>query len=114
MDCHVMTRNVQPLTLVLCEIITNALKYSHPAGVPVRLAIRCEGQGNGDLQVTVSDDGVGLPESFDSAKDGGVGFQLIRSLTAEMGAKLDISSDDLGATFRITVPQMLIANARTA
>ena len=113
-DCHVLTCKVQPLTLVLCEIITNAMKYSHPSGLPVQLVIGCEGRGNGDLQVTVSDDGVGLPENFDSAKDGGVGFQLIRSLTAEMGAELDVSSDELGATFRITVPKMLIASAQTA
>ena len=113
-DCRVLTQNVQPLTLAICEIITNALKYSHPAGVAVRLVISCEGKGNGDLQVTVSDDGVGLPEDFDSAHGGGVGFQLIRSLTSEIGAKLDISSDGLGATFRITVPNMLISSARTA
>lgn len=114
MDCHVLARNVQPLTLVLCEIITNAMKYAHPSGVPVRLAIRCEGAGNGDLLVSVSDDGVGLPEDFDSTKDGGVGFQIIRSLTAEMGATLNVSSDNLGATFRLAVPRAFIANAQTA
>ncbi|MEO7054147.1 MAG: sensor histidine kinase [Rhizomicrobium sp.] len=113
-DCHVLARNVQPLTLVLCEIITNAMKYAHPSGVPVRLIIRCEGAGNGDLLVSVSDDGVGLPDNFDSSKDGGVGFQIIRSLMAEMGATLNVSSDNLGATFRLAVPRTFIANARTA
>jgi two-component sensor histidine kinase len=113
-DCHVLARNVQPLTLVLCEIITNALKYAHPSGVPLRLVIRCEGMGNGDLLVSVSDDGVGLPEDFDSTKNGGVGFQIIRSLTTEMGAKLGVSSDNLGATFRLVVPRTFIANAQTA
>src|SRR5262245_18876984 len=33
--CQVLTRQVQPLTLIVCEILTNALKYAHPAGAPV-------------------------------------------------------------------------------
>lgn len=114
MECHVLARNVQPLTLVLCEIITNAMKYAHPSGVPVRIVVRCEGTADGNLLVSVSDDGVGLPDNFDSTKDGGVGFQIIRSLTAEMGATLNVSSDNLGATFQLVVPRTFIANAQTA
>ncbi len=62
----------------------------------------------------MSDDGVGLPEGFDPAKDGGIGFQIIRTLTAEIDGLLDVSSDNLGATFRLKVPQTLVANAQTA
>lgn len=113
-DCVVLTRHVQPLTLILCEILTNAMKYAHPSGVPVRITILCEYGSDGALQLTVSDDGIGLPEDFDTAKDGGLGFQIIRMLTAELGANLDIFSDSLGATFRLTVPQAVVANARTA
>lgn len=113
-DCVVLTRHVQPLTLILCEILTNAMKYAHPSGVPVRITILCEYGSDGVLQLTVSDDGIGMPEDFDTAKDGGLGFQIIRMLTAELGANLDIFSDSLGATFRLTVPQAVVANARTA
>jgi two-component sensor histidine kinase len=113
-DCVVLTRHVQPLTLILCEILTNAMKYAHPSGVPVRITILCENLSEGVLQLTVSDDGVGLPESFDTGKDGGLGFQIIRTLIAELNATMDISSDTLGATFRLRVPQALVANAQTA
>jgi len=113
-DCVVLTRHVQPLTLILCEILTNAMKYAHPTGVPVRIALLCESRSDGALQLTVSDDGVGLPEGFDTARDGGLGFQIIRMLTAELGANLDIFSDCLGTTFRLTVPQALVANIRSA
>jgi two-component sensor histidine kinase len=110
----VLTRHVQPLTLILCEILTNAMKYAHPAGVPVRIAVLCENLSEGVLQLTVSDDGVGLPEDFDASKDGGLGFQIMRALIAEMNATMEIFSDNLGATFRLKVPQALVANARTA
>jgi two-component sensor histidine kinase len=99
---------------MLCEILTNAMKYAHPAGVPLRMTLLCETIADGTLQVTVSDDGVGLPEDFDPAKDGGIGFQIIRTLTAELGAALEVLSDSLGVTFCLRVPQALVANARTA
>jgi two-component sensor histidine kinase len=113
-DCVVLTKHVQPLTLILCEILTNAMKYAHPAGVPVRIALRCESLSEGLLQLTVSDDGVGLPEGFDTGKSGGLGFQIMRTLVAELGASLDIFSDSLGTTVRLRVPQSLVANKRTA
>jgi two-component sensor histidine kinase len=113
-ECHVLTRNVQPLTLILCELLTNSMKYAHPSGIPVYITLRCEALADGNLMVSVSDDGVGLPEGFDAGTDGGIGFQIIRTLIAEMGARLEISSDSLGATFRLTVPQTLVANAQTA
>jgi two-component sensor histidine kinase len=113
-ECLVPTKYVQPITLILCEILTNALKYSHPSGVAVKIAIQCEASANGALQITVSDDGIGLPEGFDTAKDGGLGFQIIRMLTSELGGTLDVFSDTLGSTFRLSVPQALVANAQTA
>jgi two-component sensor histidine kinase len=64
-DCLVLTRHVQPLTLIICEILTNAMKYAHPAGVPVKMTVGCESRSDGTLLVSISDDGVGLPEGFD-------------------------------------------------
>jgi two-component sensor histidine kinase len=113
-DCLVLTRHVQPLTLIVCEILINAMKYAHPAGVPVTMVMACESHSDGELVISVSDDGVGLPEGFDPKKDGGIGFQIMRALTAEIGGTLDVLSDTLGVTFRLTVPQVLVANARTA
>jgi two-component sensor histidine kinase len=113
-DCLVLTKHVQPLTLIICEILINAMKYAHPAGVPVRMAVGCESRTDGTLVLLVSDDGVGLPEGFDPGKDGGIGFQIIRALTSEIGATLNVQSDTLGVTFKLSVPQALVANARTA
>ena len=113
-DCLVLTRHVQSITLILCEILTNAMKYAHPSGMPVKISLLCEASAKGGLEVTISDDGIGLPEGFDTLKDGGLGFQIIRALTAELGAKLDVFSDNLGSTFRLSVPQALVANAQTA
>jgi two-component sensor histidine kinase len=113
-DCVVLLRHVQPLTLIVCEIVTNALKYSHPAGAPVHLVVHCEPHSDGTLELTVSDDGVGLPEGFDPKTDGGLGFQVIRALCGEINASLEVTSDTLGVTFRLIVPDALVANVKTA
>jgi two-component sensor histidine kinase len=110
----VLARHVQSLTLIVCEILTNAMKYAHPTGIAVVMTVSCESRSDGTLVLSISDDGVGLPEGFDPSKDGGVGFKIIRTLASEIGAKLDIASDNLGVTFRIAVSQALVANARTA
>jgi two-component sensor histidine kinase len=113
-ECLVLARHVQSITLILCEILTNAMKYAHPTGMPVKISLLCEASPRGVLEVTISDDGIGLPEGFDASKDGGLGFQIIRALTAELDAKLDVFSDNLGSTFRLSVPRALVANAQTA
>jgi two-component sensor histidine kinase len=112
-ECLVPTRYVQPLTLIVNEMILNALKYAHPAGVPLRLGVGCD-MRNGALVLTVDDDGVGLPEGFDYTKDGDLGFRVIRSLCDELQATLDVQSSDLGTSFEIVAPGISIANAQTA
>jgi two-component sensor histidine kinase len=113
-ECLVLTRHVQPITLIICEILTNAMKYAHPAGVALHVAVACDARPDGTLLVSVSDDGIGLPEGFDVARGGGVGFQVVRALSAEMGAELELLSDNLGVTFTLTVPAALVANAKIA
>lgn len=113
-DCLILARHIQSLTLIVCEIITNALKYSHPANAPVRLDLHCDPRPNGTLVLTISDDGVGLPEDFDPLTDGGLGFKVIRVLCADIDASLSVDSDNLGVTFRLSVPAALVANAQRA
>jgi two-component sensor histidine kinase len=103
-NCQLATSQVQPLTMVLCEILINALKYSHPAGVPVRLTVNCHRDNEGALIIEAGDDGVGLPEDFDTVRGGGLGFKVIRSLCGQIGAGLQIDSSELGLLFRIRLP----------
>ncbi len=113
-DCLVMVRQVQPIILILCEIFINAMKYAHPAGVPLAMTVDCLPAADGRLVLTISDDGVGLPEGFDANTSEGLGFRVMRSLAAEIGAKLDIISTALGLTFRLSVPASAMASVKLA
>ncbi|MBV9550986.1 MAG: sensor histidine kinase [Alphaproteobacteria bacterium] len=103
-DCLVLTRQVQPLVLILCEVFINAMKYAHPTGVPLTISVDCNSGPDGRLVISISDDGIGLPDAFDHQKDGGLGFRVIRSLAAELGAELSVESSALGLCFRLSLP----------
>ncbi len=113
-DCMVQMRQVQPIVLMLCEIFINAMKYAHPTGVPLIMVVDCSVCGDGRLVLTISDDGVGLPEGFDAAQSDGMGFRVMRRLAAEVGGELQIQSTHLGLSCRLSLPAMAMAGAKLA
>ena len=113
-DCMVLMRQVQPIVLVLCEVFINAMKYAHPTGVGLVMSVDCSVSADGRLTLTISDDGVGLPEGFDMAQGGGLGFKVMRSLAAEIGSELDIRSTNLGLSISLSVPAGAMAGAKLA
>jgi len=102
--CPARADQVQPVALIVGEVIMNAIKHAHPTGLPVEISIYCGRNANGRAVVEVEDDGIGLPENFDTKKDGGVGLRLIRRLAQSLGADLEIASDSLGTRFTLTLP----------
>lgn len=92
-----------PLGLIVTEIVINALRYAHPAGAPGRLGLGCRRDDSGMVVIEVFDDGVGLPEGFDPATDGGAGFRLIHALVGQLGADLSCVSEPTGLSFTIGI-----------
>src|SRR6476646_2726023 len=113
-DCLVLMRHVQPIVLILSEIFINAVKYAHPTGVPLIILVDCEPSPDGKLLLTISDDGVGLPEGFVPERDGGMGFKVMYRLAQEMGCDLRILSTHLGLSFRLTLTAGTMAGAKLA
>jgi two-component sensor histidine kinase len=102
--CRVRSNQIVPIAMIVTEMITNAIKYSHPAGAPGRIEVGCQG-GSDHLAVEVRDDGVGLPENFDPQTDGGLGFKVLHSLAAQLGATPVFDSSPLGLCFQLRVPK---------
>jgi two-component sensor histidine kinase len=98
--CMVRADQVTPIALIVSELVTNALKYAHPAGVAGRILVSCRSVGGG-LMVEVTDDGVGLSENFDPQSDGGLGFRVVRGLARQLGADLVYESSGVGLTVRL-------------
>jgi two-component sensor histidine kinase len=113
-DCLVLMRQVQPIALILCEVFINAMKYAHPAGVPLIMVVDCEPAADGRLVLTISDDGVGLPEGFIPEQHGGMGFKVMRRLAEEIGGDLQIQSTHLGLSVRLSLPACTMAGVKLA
>jgi two-component sensor histidine kinase len=91
-----------PCGLILNELITNALRHAFPGGRTGTIRVEL-GQAEDGLRLAVSDDGVGLPASFD-VQGPSLGLQLIGMLTRQLGAQFDVETAG-GTSFRLTVPE---------
>jgi two-component sensor histidine kinase len=94
----------QRIGLLAAELVTNAVKYAHPAGVPLRVTVSCTYNSGGDLVLEFEDDGVGFPENFDPDVDGDLGLRLVGSLCQQLHARHAWTSHELGLRFCLIVP----------
>ncbi len=94
--------------LLLNEIVSNALKHAFPdeRRGTIRITFDAEARGSEkgvperECTLVVADDGVGMPEGFETLRFGSLGLRLIRSLTGQLGGTLAIENDG-GAKFTI-------------
>jgi two-component sensor histidine kinase len=91
------------LGLFLTEELTNALKHAHPAHAPGRVEVTFRRNGH-DLELEIADDGVGFPEGFQPANQGGLGYRIMRSLAGQMAAELSYPARDFGVCIRLDLP----------
>lgn len=94
-------REVATLKPVVREIVSNAYRYSHPAGNPVEVTMECSMTSTGEILIDIGDDGVGLPSDFAEWRDAGNGMVSVRCQLQKIGAFLNVTSDDLGLRFQI-------------
>lgn len=80
--CEAPAAKALPIGLIVGELVTNSIKYAHPAGVGGIIRLTCRLDAEGVLMVAAADDGVGLPQGFDPARARSLGMRLIHSLAA--------------------------------
>ena len=91
------------VALIVNELVTNAGKYAYPdrADAPIWVeAVKHEGA----VTVTVGDEGVGLPPSFDPKTSKRLGTRLIVALSKQLDAVLTQPPGGAGARFSLVVP----------
>jgi PAS domain S-box-containing protein len=100
-----------PCGLLVNELVSNALKHAFPPGrqgrISVRLALNKSADGNADrAALTVSDDGIGIPDSHDVLRSDTLGLQLVTLLTDQVHGTLDIHRKD-PTRFVVDLPLLL-------
>ena len=93
----VPTTRIQPIGLTLNELVTNAAK--HGAG-----KIDVEYRMTGDThELTVCDEGNGLPENFDPDASSGLGMKVVTALAKQLGGQMTAQANPAGkgACFKV-------------
>ena len=102
--CAMAAHQVLPVGFIVGELVTNAVKYAHPAEVKGRIELSCHARPEGAILIEIADDGVGMPEIFDPERDGGLGMRMVRMLANQLGANLAFDSKPIGLTVRLLIP----------
>jgi len=93
-----------PCGLVINELIVNSLKYAFPEGRVGEIAVSLKNGSDHELELEVSDNGVGVPEGFNMANTSTLGLKLVTNLVEnQLDGKIELDRSQ-GTTFRITFP----------
>ncbi|HEX5118521.1 MAG TPA: histidine kinase dimerization/phosphoacceptor domain -containing protein, partial [Pseudonocardiaceae bacterium] len=83
-----------PMVLVLTELLQNAFEHAYPAPEHGEVVVRVERSAKW-LDVTISDDGVGLPHGFSLERTERLGLQIVRTLVdSELRGSLSLRRRD--------------------
>ncbi|MBL7939766.1 MAG: PAS domain S-box protein [Flavobacteriales bacterium] len=89
-----------PCGLILNELISNAFKHAFPEGRAGVVSISLTLVGE-QVAISISDDGVGLPEGFNTKNDGNLGLELVHTLVDQLDGKLDVKTG-AGVSYLLT------------
>ena len=82
---------VQPLGLIINEIISNSLKYAFKNRYKGTILIKLEKIGSGIFKLTVSDNGIGFPENIDFKNTSSLGLQLVNELVKQLDGDIKLN-----------------------
>lgn len=109
-NCRIAPDKVLPITQIVSEAVTNAVKYAYDGGRIGRITVR--GFKDGGLTVVeIADDGPGLPAGLDTRAGGRLGLRLMRALSKQLGGDLNFMSGAAGLVVRLTLPEVAARGA---
>lgn len=92
-----------PLGLILNELVSNAFKYAFPDRGSGCVEICLDQSPDDRLELSVRDEGEGLPAGFDLAKVETLGLRIVQILTKQADGRLQINSDE-GTFVAVSIP----------
>ncbi|MGD8312448.1 MAG: histidine kinase dimerization/phosphoacceptor domain -containing protein [Gammaproteobacteria bacterium] len=95
-----------PCGLIVNELLTNCLKHGFPDGRNGTIRISLKAHPDGRQELSVVDDGVGLPAGKGWESPGSMGLRLVRDLVRQLEGQITLDSNG-GTRVRInfTAPQ---------
>ena len=82
-DVFLDIENAIPCGLIINELVSNALKYAFPETGKGEIKIFASSINKDEIELTVSDDGVGFPKGIDVYNTESMGLSLVKVLSEE-------------------------------
>lgn len=90
-----------PCGLVLTELVSNALKYAYSGRETGPITVRFRRESGGSYELTVADQGIGLPKAMDEPNGDSLGLRLVWLLTEQLRGTIRVERNG-GTKFVIT------------
>jgi two-component system, sensor histidine kinase PdtaS len=98
-----------PLGLILNEAISNSLKYAFPNDRDGEIIISLSRTSFNHYLLSISDNGIGMPEHFSKKKPGSLGMSLMAGLSEDLEGNFALENNN-GTTIKISFVHDLSAN----
>ncbi len=93
--------NAIPCGLIINELVSNSLKHAFPQGKEGKINISLRSFNEDDFELSVSDDGAGIPEDLDIEQPDTMGFNLVKVLAGhQLDGKIELNRTE-GTQFKI-------------
>jgi PAS domain S-box-containing protein len=79
-----------PCGLIVNELVSNSLKHAFPLNMKGNILVQLSAGDNGNIRLSVSDDGIGFTEGVDIQKPDSLGLQLVNDLIHQLGGTLEL------------------------
>jgi len=99
-DARLVLDTVIPCSLVITELLSNALNHAFDDGQDGLVTISFHPGKTGDFHLQISDNGKGFPENLDFRRTKTMGMQLVCVLVEQLGGTIELCRKN-GTTFRI-------------
>ena len=93
-----------PLGLIVTELVSNSIKHAFPHNQKgeIIVSLSCD---NDEFLLTVSDNGVGIPEDFDIEKTETLGLKLVNTLVKQIDGVVELDKTK-GTNFKIKFKEL--------
>ncbi|SHN36013.1 histidine kinase dimerization/phosphoacceptor domain -containing protein [Chitinophaga sp. CF418] len=112
-DAQMDIGDVVAVGLIINEAVTNAVRYAFADAVAPEIEILLYLERDGDMVLTIADNGSGLPPGFNWEKATSLGFNLIQMMMRQLNAVASIHSQEgfnLTIRFHYRQPEILSGN----
>jgi PAS domain S-box-containing protein len=102
-DININIDTAIPLGLIINELLTNSVKYAfHQGEGTIIIKLRSL---QDKIELTISDNGIGIPKDFDIKNTKTLGLQLVNNLTNQIDGNIEVDISN-GTEFKITFKEL--------